>query len=506
MRPKIMAFLLVLAVSASAAFFHPVAAAIAAGRKQHWADDTVAALAGAGVIALGDYSREDYDRPIARGEFVNVFMRAFGAENGSGSANYSGVYFADVEEGGAYYASTAKAKEEQLIFGYGDGTFRPDTHIQRQELFAIVDRAMLSRNLYRMEAPGLAGQMFSDGGTIARFAREPIVRLAGAGLINGYGGLIMPEADITFAEAFAVIERFCAMLNEENANGPKDSPAENAAAESKSEAAETTVEPSPVATPAPAQAPKDSPAIKPTPGTTATAPASPSDGGGGGSSNTPANAPPTASDSPNEEDNSSAEKITDLREIFSLLDSVKSIQIAYSQPDYIETLLITDPSNIDRIVEYLRGLSLNDEAEGYFTGGGWILNISYRGGSTARLGLSDHITVTEGKYFQIQDYTNAMSFDPIVGEMVLKQYRQNGNEMVSGVVGNHSSHDGFNLLELKVPGEDALLIDMAGVRHFLDMTGSGYMFLEKGGDEIIVVFAADGSGAIECLITTSHPA
>jgi hypothetical protein len=500
-----MAFFLALAVSASAAFFHP-SAAIAAGREQHWADDTVAALAGAGVIALGDYSREDYDRPIARGEFINVFMRAFNTENRGGGADYSGVYFADVEEGGAYYASTAKAKEEQLIFGYGDGTFRPDTHIQRQELFAIVDRAMLSLRLYRTEATSMTEQMFSDDDRIALFAREPIARLAGAGLINGYGGgLIMPESDITFAEAFAVIERFCAMLNEENSSGPKDAPSESAAAESKNEAAENAAKPKPVATPSPTQAPKDSPAIKPTPGTTATAPASPSDGGGGGSSNPPGDTPPTVSDNPNGAENGSAEKITDLREIFSLLDSVKSIQIAYSQPDYIETLLITDPSNIDRIVEYLRGLSLNDEAEGYFTGGGWILNISYRGGSTARLGLSDHITVTEGKYFQIQDYTNAMSFDPIVGEMVLKQYRQNGNEMVSGVVGNHSSHDGFNLLELKVPGEDALLIDMAGVRHFLDMTGSGYMFLEKGGDEIIVVFAADGSGAIECLITTSHP-
>jgi hypothetical protein len=182
------------------------------------------------------------------------------------------------------------------------------------------------------------------------------------------------------------------------------------------------------------------------------------------------------------------------------------IQIASSQPDHIATLSITDPSDIGRIVEYLRGLSLDDEAEGYFLGMAWVLDISYRGGSTARLGLSDHITVTEGKYFQIQDYTNAMSFDPIVGEIMLKQYRQNGNEMLAGVFNNVALSDGSFITHFApaAPREDTIVIDKTGVRHFFDMTGSGSRILWTG-DEGIVVFAADGSGAIECLITTSHP-
>lgn len=75
--------------------------------------------------------------PITRGEFAEAMVLAYVRATGTLPADWSNTSFADETNAYAQVASTLN-----LVSGYGDGRFKPQGEIKREELFVMMERLM----------------------------------------------------------------------------------------------------------------------------------------------------------------------------------------------------------------------------------------------------------------------------------------------------------------------------------------------------------------------------
>ena len=100
-----------------------------------WYNNAVSTLTNAGVINGKPGNRFDPSAPITRAEFAAIAIRFFGGE-------YDGPdQFSDI---GGHWASDAinRAYRNDLVKGYTDGTFRPNSNIVRSEAITIINRVL----------------------------------------------------------------------------------------------------------------------------------------------------------------------------------------------------------------------------------------------------------------------------------------------------------------------------------------------------------------------------
>ncbi|WP_159886324.1 S-layer homology domain-containing protein [Paenibacillus puerhi] len=147
----------------------------------HWAQTNIELLANKLVVDGVTDTTFQPERSITRAEFAALVVRALGLDtSGSGS-------FTDVAAGEWYAGVVGAAAKAKLVDGYEDGTFRPNATINREELAAMVVRALdyakakPSVNASRQQellAP------FKDSGSIVWAQNELAVAIE-AGIIDG---------------------------------------------------------------------------------------------------------------------------------------------------------------------------------------------------------------------------------------------------------------------------------------------------------------------------------
>lgn len=131
---------------------------------------------------------------ITRAEFVTMVVRAIG---GYDSSKDYGESFADVSPKMWYANTIAYAKQMNLIDGYEDGTFKPNSSITRAEAAKIL-----------AEAAGLTSENTGTFPDVAdgKWYTPYIEALAEKGIIIGYAdGTFRPANKITRAEAIKMI-------------------------------------------------------------------------------------------------------------------------------------------------------------------------------------------------------------------------------------------------------------------------------------------------------------
>ena len=150
---------------------------------------------------------------ITRGQVAVVLYNMAGGDadtdfGGEGSYNEIVGYksFDDVDGKMYYGKAIAWAKQSGIVNGYGDGTFKPENSITREE-FAVM-LANYAKKLGNFEAAdGKALAALPDASGVSDWAKEAVAWAVENGYM-GKGGFVNASADITRAEAAAMAVRY----------------------------------------------------------------------------------------------------------------------------------------------------------------------------------------------------------------------------------------------------------------------------------------------------------
>ncbi len=133
------------------------------------------------------------DAYATRAVVVEGLWRLAGRPEPEGS-----VQFDDVAQDSPFASSIAWAQQNGIVSGDGDGGFRPEDNIVREEMCAVLARFAAWRG-DKLQA-SLQGD-FTDAEDISAWAREAVYLCRGSGLVEGReGGFFYPQDYVTRAE------------------------------------------------------------------------------------------------------------------------------------------------------------------------------------------------------------------------------------------------------------------------------------------------------------------
>lgn len=126
---------------------------------------------------------------LSRAMAITMIYRVAGCPEAS-----CALPFTDVED--SFYTDALRwAVSHNIVDGYGDGTFRPNQNVTREEAFKMAGLAF-------GELPDAGmGKTYTDAAKISDFAKAPIENLTKAGVLNGDDGRIRPQDAISREEA-----------------------------------------------------------------------------------------------------------------------------------------------------------------------------------------------------------------------------------------------------------------------------------------------------------------
>ncbi|QIB70458.1 S-layer homology domain-containing protein [Aminipila butyrica] len=129
------------------------------------------------------------ERALTRAEMAAIINRTFGAAKEASLSGYS-----DVAQSKWYYSDMAKSLQMEAFTG-SDGKMNPDRAITREEAFTVLAR------VFEIQAGDVTElNKFTDGSTVASWARGSIAAMVQAGYVGGAEGKLLPAKTITRAE------------------------------------------------------------------------------------------------------------------------------------------------------------------------------------------------------------------------------------------------------------------------------------------------------------------
>ncbi|MDR2664905.1 MAG: S-layer homology domain-containing protein [Oscillospiraceae bacterium] len=175
-------------------------------QPEHWYYDAVRYVLGAGVmepLADGEFGAA---AELTRGMLADALYSVSGGEPGEGAAAVT--VFDDVAADSRYAEAVAWASGAGIVAGFGDGTFRPDAGITRQEIAAMLHRyrqlTIRDSQFTIHEEPGDLSA-FADAGDVAGWARDDMAWAVGARVINGADGKLLPRGNATRAQGAQLV-------------------------------------------------------------------------------------------------------------------------------------------------------------------------------------------------------------------------------------------------------------------------------------------------------------
>lgn len=147
---------------------------------------------------------------ITRGQVAVVLFNMAGGTLGAPDFKYdnNGGYasFADVD-GSQYYAkAVAWAKAAGVVNGYGDGTFKPESPITREEFAVMLSNYAKVTGSFEV-ADGSALAELPDASSVSDWAETAVAWAVENGYM-GKGGFVNAQSDIIRAEAAAMVVRY----------------------------------------------------------------------------------------------------------------------------------------------------------------------------------------------------------------------------------------------------------------------------------------------------------
>ncbi|WP_246096589.1 S-layer homology domain-containing protein [Paenibacillus sinopodophylli] len=174
--------------------------------EQHWAKDAVNDMGSRMILEGTGEGLFNPDRKITRAEFAAIIVRGLGLRLEAGN-----VPFSDVKTSDWYSSAVNTAYSYDLISGYGDGTFLPNTYITREQAMMIIAKAMKITELKDKLAAKSVDEIilpYKDAANASDWALNSIADCLQSGIVSGMpGARLAPKQDITRAEVALIIQR-----------------------------------------------------------------------------------------------------------------------------------------------------------------------------------------------------------------------------------------------------------------------------------------------------------
>ncbi|AHM57207.1 S-layer domain protein [Peptoclostridium acidaminophilum DSM 3953] len=174
--------------------------------NNHWAENTVAKLAGGGIISGRDDVTYDPEGTVTRAEFVALLVRGLEMTMPEGAKSPD---FTDVAKGDWHYAYVMTAYANGIVEGLDADTFNPDGKITREQMVKMMVDALKLQDM-DMDQDQIRDrtQIYKDWDTVSEWARERMEKALMLGLIKGkQADRIAPAETATRAEAATIVER-----------------------------------------------------------------------------------------------------------------------------------------------------------------------------------------------------------------------------------------------------------------------------------------------------------
>jgi hypothetical protein len=172
----------------------------------HWAKDAINDMGSRMVVNGTGAGLFSPDRDITRAEFAAIMVRGLGLR----PENVETVY-SDVKSTDWFAGAVQTASEYRLISGFGDGTFRPDERITREQAMKILANAISITKLQGMKSGQSANSIlsaFSDAIDVSNWALNSVADSVSAGIISGRSSeFLAPKAYMTRAEVASIMQR-----------------------------------------------------------------------------------------------------------------------------------------------------------------------------------------------------------------------------------------------------------------------------------------------------------
>lgn len=174
--------------------------------SSHWAKKDIEALVEQKIVEGVTPSKFEPDRSITRAEFAALVVRSLGLTTVT-----SNTYFSDVDASSWYADTVSAATYAGLINGYEDNTFHPTAPVTREEMAAIIIRALtysdVASEVNASRQAELLSQ-FKDADQIA-WGHKEIAAALNAKIMNGMTeDTFSPTSTATRAQAATVLKRF----------------------------------------------------------------------------------------------------------------------------------------------------------------------------------------------------------------------------------------------------------------------------------------------------------
>lgn len=176
----------------------------------HWAEKSINAMAGLGVVNGVGEDHYGLMTPMTRGSVATVLYRLSNGKN----VDFA-LEFADVDKDGWYADGVSWAARNGVvkgIEGVNQKLFWPNDVISREQLAVMLTRyAKLLGMSTRTKDMQL--DLFADGGNTSTWAVDGVAWCVEKGILQGKGGGVLdPRAEVSRAEAAIMLERFLDLL------------------------------------------------------------------------------------------------------------------------------------------------------------------------------------------------------------------------------------------------------------------------------------------------------
>ncbi|MFA5882153.1 MAG: S-layer homology domain-containing protein, partial [Eubacteriales bacterium] len=173
----------------------------------HWARNDIQLMFDKGIVKGMTANSFAPDANITRAQFATLLVKALGLAE---SQTVSGV-FKDVKSNAWYRGTVEAAAAHGLVVGYANGTFGPDGKITRQEMAAMVAKALKVGGKTVTLSSGEAAQLvskFSDKQQIGSWAQDSVAIAVKEGIITGRTATtFVAKANATRAEGTVMIKK-----------------------------------------------------------------------------------------------------------------------------------------------------------------------------------------------------------------------------------------------------------------------------------------------------------